>query len=244
MAHAEPSINKLSDGLKAKPSIIENAVKQLLFLPVEEILPFQDDLKVLDDENYARLKGSIIKYKFSSPIHIWKHDGKWHSLDGHQRCNTVLRMREEGFTIPKLPCVEIAAKSHAEAKEKILALTSQYGRMTKYGLLEYLSVNKIDILDAAQLYNFPELKWQPLIEEYTLAGIDATQVGSFDDEAKKFIEEHGLPTKIEKLWLFVEFPDTQKEEFLRLQELLCPTGSKKMDPNVLVSVCQSSLKQN
>jgi hypothetical protein len=53
-------------------------------------------------------------------------------------------MAEEGYEIPPLPCALIEAKNRKEAAEKILLISSQYGRVTDEGLYEFLSTNELD----------------------------------------------------------------------------------------------------
>jgi len=97
------------------------------FLPIDSILKFQGKLKKLSVKNRNKLKKSILKNGFCAPIFIWKNQSNNYILDGHQRLETLLFMREEGFEIPLLPVAFIEADDEKQAKEKLLVITSSYG---------------------------------------------------------------------------------------------------------------------
>jgi predicted 3-demethylubiquinone-9 3-methyltransferase (glyoxalase superfamily) len=46
-------------------------------------------------------------------------------------------MQKDGYIIPPLPIVYIQCKNKTEAKQKLLRLNSQYGKMTKESVLEF-----------------------------------------------------------------------------------------------------------
>ena len=106
---------------------------------IEELVPFQGDLKYLSDENYTKLKNQILKLGFSEPISVWRNGGKKLILNGHQRVQTLIKMSQEGYTVPEVPINIIQAIDEAEAKRKILSLTAQYGTMTEGGLEEFIN---------------------------------------------------------------------------------------------------------
>lgn len=114
---------------------------------LDELNDLQGNLKDLTDEDYAKLRNSIVTYGFSFPVFIWvDQEGKKWTLDANQRKRTLQRMREEGITIPPLPADIIQAKDKTQAKEKILLLNSQYGKITEEGLYEFINEedSKID----------------------------------------------------------------------------------------------------
>jgi len=128
-------------------------------LPIEDIHPFQGNLKDLSKDNYAKLRKQILDLGFSSPIHVWKNTEtkKYQTLDGHQRIRVLSEMKNaEKYKIPELPCVEVFADSEHQAKKKILALTSQFGEITSQGLFEFASLNNIGLDDLKDL-RLPEI---------------------------------------------------------------------------------------
>ena len=102
-------------------------------LPIDRILEFQNDLKTLSKDNEKKLRNSILKFGFIAPFFVWDNHGDWRLLDGHQRLKTLLKMREEGYSIPLLPVDYIEADSEEDAKRKLLHITSQYGEFTVDG---------------------------------------------------------------------------------------------------------------
>ena len=105
---------------------------------LDQLLPFQGKLKTLTDESYSKFKRIIEDLGFSEPISIWKQDKDHNILNGHQRLETLKRMQAEGWIVPPIPINLVQAKSIQEAKRKVLALTSQYGDITKDGLHEFM----------------------------------------------------------------------------------------------------------
>lgn len=123
---------------------------------LDELQDLQGNLKDLTEDNYAKLRNSLIEFGFSFPIFFWQDENgaKW-IIDAHQRKRTLLKMRDEGILIPSLPADPIFAKDRAEAKKKLLLLNSRYGQMTQEGFDEFTS--DIEIEDIADLLTIPEV---------------------------------------------------------------------------------------
>jgi DNA modification methylase len=85
-----------------------------------------------------------LKHGFVVPIFVWKHENRNGVIDGTGRVETLSLMKEEGYIIPELPVVYIKAKDEAEAKEILLKITSQYGKMTQKGFDEFIKGLQID----------------------------------------------------------------------------------------------------
>lgn len=124
-----------------------------LRLPLDELIPIQGELKILTAENYEKLKKSILTHGFKFPMFVWKEVTsiasrvlggkptttiKWYVLDGHGRRRVLMHLRDDGYEIPLIPCVEIVAESLEEAKKMVLLISSSFHTMTKDGLHEYL----------------------------------------------------------------------------------------------------------
>lgn len=122
---------------------------------INNLLELQGDLKVLEDNEYEKLKKSILDLGFSFPVQAWKDGNKIYILDAHQRTRALKKMRdEEGYQIPLLPVAWIKAKDKREAAKKVLAATSQYGQVTNDGL--HLFMNEFD-LSLDQIKDFIKL---------------------------------------------------------------------------------------
>ena len=135
-------------------------------IPHYQLTEYQGELKSLDRENYEKLRKMILELGFSEPICVWQHEGNNYILNGHQRLRTVTQMAEEGFSIPPLPVVFVEADSHAQAKRKLLALASQYGKVEGQGLYEYLIQSEIMPQELEESFRLPEIKMDRFMEEF------------------------------------------------------------------------------
>lgn len=131
-----------------------------LYVPLEEIIPIQGELKIMTAENYEKLKRSITENGFNFPMLVWQEKRTiearvmggnptesvsiW-AIDGHGRLRVLKQMQSEGWDIPPLPCVAIEAKSLADAKRKVLLASSQFHTMTDEGLYAFLSSDGLDM---------------------------------------------------------------------------------------------------
>lgn len=100
-------------------------------MPIKDMKPLQGNLKTLSDDNYELLKSSIETHGFFVPIFIWQGM----ILDGHGRQKVMVN---EGWGETLVPYVNIEADNIDDAKEKLLHVTSQYQRITKTGLDEFM----------------------------------------------------------------------------------------------------------
>ena len=132
-------------------------------IPYTELIPFQGQLKELADEDYKKLKTEILNLGFSEPVSVWQDGGKNYLLNGHQRHSTIKRMVEQdGYTIGPIPISGVEAGCIAEAKRKVLAFTSQYGKMTPQGLYDFSIDAGIAPDEIKNRFRFPEIdldKW-------------------------------------------------------------------------------------
>ena len=124
---------------------------------LNDLVPFQGELKSLGKNEYEKLKKSILRYGISFPFFLWKNRGKLKVLDGHQRERVLIQMRDEGYQIPKLPAEFIEAKNEKEAKEKILLLSSQYGKLTEETLHQFIVEAELDFPDIKEVLSLPEI---------------------------------------------------------------------------------------
>lgn len=147
------------------------------FACIDDLKEFQGELKELSKEGYRKLKKSILKHGFHTPIFVWENDGVLNILDGHQRKLTLIQMRTEGHEIPLIPIIRVRSESWKQAKETLLTMVSQYGKVKGQGLYEYLIHSEINIDDLydsfeiphEQLFNIDHFKQEyfsePIIEE-------------------------------------------------------------------------------
>jgi hypothetical protein len=122
------------------------------------IIPFQGELKSLSEENYHKLKKLILEMGITFPFFVWKHGGKLLTLDGHQRDRVLLRMRDqENYRIPKVPVAYIEAANKKEARKKVLALSSQFGKITGKSLYDYLEDSDLGYDEIKDVMDLPQI---------------------------------------------------------------------------------------
>ena len=141
-------------------------------LNIAEMKVFQGALKERTDVDYDKIKLSIIKFGFSFPFFLWKDkDGNNYLIDGTGRFETLCKMQKDGYLIPDLPVVFIQCKDKKEAKQKLLRLNSQYGKMTKESVLEF--AEDIDL-------NFDEIALPESVIDFS-ASFEDTRGGAIPD---------------------------------------------------------------
>jgi len=126
-------------------------------IDLAKLTPLQGELKELSDVNFEKLKQSILKHGITFPFFIWQSEGKNYILDGTQRDRVLKRMSDEGYGIPLLPCALIQAKDRKEAAEKILLISSQYGKMTNNSLEDFLAENDLDLSELQNELELPSI---------------------------------------------------------------------------------------
>ena len=113
-------------------------------LPLEKLVLFQGELKKLPKKNYNKLRKSIEKLGFIAPIFVWDNNGEYKLLDGTQRTTVLKQMQTEGWEIPELPVDFIQADTEEDAKDKLLHITSQYGKFDIDGYMDFVGNMEID----------------------------------------------------------------------------------------------------
>ena len=131
--------------------------KAAVNLDLNHLTPMQGDLKELSQTNFQKLKQSILRHGITFPFFVWQNEGKNYILDGTQRDRVLLKLVAGGYECPPLPCALIDAKDKREAAEKILLISSQYGRMTEESLDEFLAENDLSFLELADELELPSI---------------------------------------------------------------------------------------
>ena len=84
---------------------IDVKIKKMERVPWESI----QDLQPMDfknDYHSEKIKQSILKHNYASPIHVWDDNGQLYTVDGHLRMDLLKELKGEGVNIPdKLPVV-------------------------------------------------------------------------------------------------------------------------------------------
>jgi len=108
-------------------------------ITLDELTPFQGDLKKRTDKDVALLAKSIADEGLLMPFAVWKHEGVNSLLDGHGRYAALKKMSiEDGSILEQaLPVIYIEAESEEQAKKSLLQITSSYGRITRSGAVNF-----------------------------------------------------------------------------------------------------------
>jgi DNA modification methylase len=132
-----------------------------------ELEPFQGDLKTLDKEAFEKLRKDILDLGFSEPISVWQHEGHNYILNGHQRLRTLKVLIEtEGYSCAKIPVNLVDATDIKQAKMKVLALASAFGRVESQGLYEFMTDAGITMEELETSINFQELPMESFKMEF------------------------------------------------------------------------------
>jgi len=113
-------------------------------LPLDAIEEFQGNLKKRGKKEIDQIITSIQRFGFSFPFFVWRGEGHNYCLDGHGRIQALAELRRKGHDLPLFPVSYIEAKDHAEAKQKLLRLNSQYGAMSVASVLEFTEGLEMD----------------------------------------------------------------------------------------------------
>lgn len=114
-------------------------------LKLDELTEFQGELKYREQSDIDKCVNSIKKYGFAVPFFCWKHDGINHILDGHNRMNALRKLDNLGYLIPPLPVVYVDCEDEKSARDLLLRINSQYGKMSAESVLEFIGDFDIDV---------------------------------------------------------------------------------------------------
>ncbi len=161
----------------AKAKKIPIKCKASIAVPLDQLVELQGDLKTLSKEEYEKLRGAILKQGFSFAPHVWKNKGTFYLLDGHQRVRVVRRLvEEEGYEAPQLPVSLVDAKDMHEAKLKLLAAASAYGKGNPDGLAAFLQDSGISTEELSSVLNLDGIDMPDFMEDF-FPGIGGDDLG-------------------------------------------------------------------
>lgn len=108
-------------------------------LRLQDMTPFQGDLKKRTPQEIEELGKTLVSDGLTMPFAIWKHEGKNYILDGHGRLEALIRlsMQTPDILTEEFPCLMIQAEDEQTARKLLLQITSQYGHVTKKGVIAF-----------------------------------------------------------------------------------------------------------
>jgi hypothetical protein len=125
------------------PPKIAPQLANLPHVKVSDLILFQGDLKELSIREYNKLLRSLVGAElpdgtrdcgFGLFMPFVVRSDTMQVLDGHQRIKTY---RDQGWGDELVPVVFVDAEDDADAKKKLLVISSQYGRTTQEGWDEF-----------------------------------------------------------------------------------------------------------
>lgn len=126
---------------------IKFKVKAHMEAEIDELKPFQGELKSLSDENHSKLRRQIVNSGFNFAPHIWINDRKKYILDGHQRLYVLKQLKKEGYEVGSVPINLVEADDFNDAKRKVLQAVSQYGKVEEDGFNDFTADVDFDLSD-------------------------------------------------------------------------------------------------
>jgi len=160
-------------------------------LKLEDLTPLQGNLKALTEANFEKLKKSILRHGITFPFFVWQNDGVNFILDGTQRDRVLRKMAADSYEIPALPCALIEAKDRKEAAEKILLISSQYGKMTEETLDEFLSENDLSFLELSDELELPAIDERYFADPNSFGAAGEDEQGRLDQKSPVTCPECG-----------------------------------------------------
>lgn len=204
-------------------------------ISISDLVDLQGNLKSRSVEQIGKLRNQILKHGFSFPFFVWKDKKINYTLDGHGRTGVVKTLLEEGYlfkngsgeTTDKLPCDFISAKDKKEAKEKLLALNSQFGKITEQGFNDF--INEL---------NF-EIDFESIKMDLELPDVDIS-MPSIVDVCRRPIYEGGIEGQEDKkngFYFVIEYYN-EEEKFNKLQEFFKDNmeGKNAINPDYFYEV--------
>jgi len=108
-------------------------------IDIGSLTELQGGLKKRSQKDIDKIKRSINKHGFATPFFVWKDKKTNYVLDGHGRLEACKQIRDiDGVDMPPLPVVYVECKNKADAKNLLLKITSQYGKVSPAGLDEFI----------------------------------------------------------------------------------------------------------
>lgn len=109
-------------------------------IKLTDCVPFQGNLKKRTEQDVDELRASLSNEGLLMPFAVWKHDDKCYLLDGHGRRQALMAMTDEDPQLLSVdwPCVYIEAETEDDARKALLQITSQYGKITKQGVKQFM----------------------------------------------------------------------------------------------------------
>lgn len=169
-----------------------------VLMPIGDLEPFQNGIKKMSKKDRSKLVYLLETYGIRFPFYVW---GK-KIINGHQRHDVLINDFKYSGDVP---VVEVEAESEKEAKELVLAATSQHGRFVVEELEEF--TKGLTDLDSMALVDGPSIDLDFKVEVKT---------------------KEEIPTKLEDN---IELADSDEYQAAEMEEIKTQTGEEITFPD-------------
>ena len=98
-----------------------------------------ENLKRQSKAEADKLKTSLLKNGFASPLYLWENKSTTYILDGHHRERILKELEAAGHSIPdKLPAIWVDCKNEKEAKKFLAIYSSEYAKVRPEAFFEFM----------------------------------------------------------------------------------------------------------
>ena len=132
-----------------QPKILRDRIAHYGFVAWKELKPLQtDDFKTYEPAQIQKLKNSIIKNGFMTPLFVWQNKTDAILLDGFHRIIAFKELESiDGVNVPpEVPALFIDCKDRKDAKKTLLLLNSRYAKIQDAALWDFVSDLNLDEL--------------------------------------------------------------------------------------------------
>ncbi len=144
---------------------IKNRISHLPSYTLKEMEPNPWNFKTIEDRFIEKLRTSLEKNGMDLPLYVWKRGKKIMVIKGCKRLHVLRRMEERGYTIEKVPVVELELKNEKEAIEAVHMSNTVYAKMTNTRTEQFMVSSDIKLEDIEDEVSFPELDLSGLTDD-------------------------------------------------------------------------------
>nr|MBP8084503.1 ParB-like nuclease domain-containing protein [Spirochaetota bacterium] len=154
--------------MKEKMQSIKDKIIKTEKVEWKKLKPLQgDNLKEFSQENYEKLKNSLLNNSFIDPLNVWESKGEIYILDGHHRVKMFFNLEKEGVSVPeKLTANFIDCKNKKEAAKVLLLACADYAKVKDKGLYDFLSVNELNFEDIKFEMDIPTISFSKFEDSF------------------------------------------------------------------------------
>lgn len=135
-------------------------------IDIDDLHELQGDLKSLSEEDGQKLENEILTTGVAFPFRAWNDGKKWWIIGGHQAKRILKRLRERGVEVPPVPYSVVHAKSKKEAMRRVLQDISQYGKIDRQGMYQFMHMADFSMAEIKTGFSLPDFNVPSFAAEY------------------------------------------------------------------------------